>query len=164
MTSWPCQALLSMEFSRQEYWSGMSLFSWLFRPHGPQHARLPCPSPYSRVCSDSCSLSQWCHPIISSFVIAFSSCLQSFPASGSFLVNWFFASGGWSIEASASASVLPWIFRIDFLQDGLVGSPCSPRDSQVSSPTPQFKNINSSVLSLLYGPVLTSIHDYWKKP
>ena len=56
-----------------------------------------------------------------------------------------------------------WIFRADFLQDWLVGSPCSPRDSQESSPTPHFKSISSSVLSLLYGPTLTSVHDYWGK-
>ena len=56
-----------------------------------------------------------------------------------------------------------WIFRTDFLQDGQVGSPCSPRDAQESSPTTQFKSINSSVFNLLYGPMLTSIHDYWKK-
>ena len=56
----------------------------------------------------------------------------------------------------------PWIFRTDFLSDGLVWSPCSPRASQESSPTPQFKSINSLVLSFLYGPALTSIHDYWK--
>ena len=55
-----------------------------------------------------------------------------------------------------------WIFRVDFLQDWLVGSSCSPRDSQESSPTPQFKSINSLVLSFPYGPTLTSIHDYWK--
>ena len=55
-----------------------------------------------------------------------------------------------------------WIFRIDFLKDGLVWSPCSPRDSQESSPAPHFESINSLVLSLLYGPALTSIHDYWK--
>ena len=55
-----------------------------------------------------------------------------------------------------------WIFRADLLQNGLVGSPCSPRDSQESSPTPQFKSINSSALSFLYSPTLTSIHDYWK--
>ena len=55
-----------------------------------------------------------------------------------------------------------WIFRTDLLQDWLVGSPCSPRDSQESSPTPQFKSINSSALSFIYGPILTSIHDYWK--
>ena len=56
-----------------------------------------------------------------------------------------------------------WIFRTDFLQDGLVGSPCSPRDSQESSPTPQFKSISSSMLSFLCSPILTTTHDYWKK-
>ena len=67
----------------------------------------------------------------------------------------------WSISFSISPSN-EWIFRTDFLQDGLVGSLCSPRDSQESSPTPQFKSINSSALSLLHSPPLTSIHDYWK--
>ena len=66
----------------------------------------------------------------------------------------------WSFSFSISPS--KWIFRTDFLYDGLVGSPCSPRDSQESSPTPQFKSINSSGLSFLYSPTLTSIHDYWK--
>ena len=76
-------------------------------PHGLQHARPPCPSPALRVCSNSCPLSRWCHPTISCSVIPFSSRLQSFPASGSFLVSQFFASGGQSIGVSASASVLP---------------------------------------------------------
>ena len=71
-------------------------------PHGLQCARLPCPSPTPGACSNSCPLSQWCHPTILSFVIPFSSCLQSFPASGSFPVSQFFASGGQSIGASAS--------------------------------------------------------------
>ena len=61
-----------------------------------------------------------------------------------------------------SFSICPWVFRADFLQDWLVGSPCSPRDSQESSPAPQFESINSSVLSLLYGRTLTSVLDYWK--
>ena len=74
--------------------------SWL------QHARLSCPSPTPGACSNSCPLSQWCHPTISSSVIPFS-CLQSFPASGSFLMSQFFASRGQSIGVSASASVLP---------------------------------------------------------
>ena len=77
------------------------------RPHGLQYARFPCPSPTLRACSNSCSLSQWCHPIISSSVIPFSSCLQSFPASGSFPMSQFFTSGCESIGASALASVLP---------------------------------------------------------
>ena len=75
-------------------------------PHGLQHARLPCPLPTPRPCSDPCLSSQWCHPTISSSAIPFS-CLQSCPASGSFPMSQFFASGGQSIGASASASVLP---------------------------------------------------------
>ena len=77
------------------------------RPHGLQHTRLPCPSPTPRACWNSCPSNQWCHPTISSSVISFSSCLQSFPASGSFPVSQFFTSGSQSIGVSASASVLP---------------------------------------------------------
>ena len=76
-------------------------------PHGLKHARLPCPSSTPKVHTNPCPLSQWCHPTISSSVICFSSCPQSFPASGSFLMSQLFASGGQSIGASASASVLP---------------------------------------------------------
>ena len=102
-------------------------------PHGWQHARLPCPSPTSRAFSDSCPLSQWCHPAISSSVVPFS-CLQSFPASGSFPMSQCFASGGQSIRASASASVLPMSIQ-DWLPLGWTGwiSYCL-RDSQESSP------------------------------
>ena len=96
---------------------------------------------------------------ISSSVIPISSCLQSFPASESFPVSQFFASGGQSIGASASASVLPMNIQDRFPLGGLVGSPCSPTDSQESSPTPQFKSINSSALNFLYSLTLTSIHD-----
>ena len=77
------------------------------RPHGLQHARPPCPSPTPRVYSNSCPLSQWWHPTISSSVVPFSSHLQSFPASGSFPISQFFTLGGQSIGVSASASVLP---------------------------------------------------------
>ena len=77
------------------------------RPHGLQHTRPPCPSPTPRVYSNSCPLSWWCYPTISSSVVPFSSCLQSFPASRSFLMSQFFASGGRSIGVSASASVFP---------------------------------------------------------
>ena len=94
-------------------------------------------------------------------VILFSSRLQSFPASGSFPMSQLFTSGGQSIGVSASTSVLPMNIQ-DWFPLGLVGSPYSPRDSQESSPTPQFKNVNSSALSFLYNPTLTSIHDYWK--
>ena len=76
-------------------------------PHGLQHARLPCPSPTPGAYSNSCPSRQWCHPIISSSVVPFSACPQSFPASGSFPMSQFFASGGQSIGVSASTSVLP---------------------------------------------------------
>ena len=84
-----------------------SVMSDSLQPHGLQHARSPCPSPVPGVSSNSCPLSQWCHPTISSAVVPFSSCLQSFPASWSFPMSQFFASGGQSIGVSASASVLP---------------------------------------------------------
>ena len=92
---------LSVQFS-------CSVWSDSLRLRGLQHARLPCPSPSPRVCSNSCPLSRWCHPTISSSsVVPFSSCLQSFLASGSFLMSQFFTSGDQSIDASASAPVLP---------------------------------------------------------
>ena len=90
------------------------------RPHGLQHARLACPSPTPRACSNSCQLSRWCHPNISSSVIPFSCCLPSFPTSGSFPVSQFFASGGQSIGAPASASVLPMNIQ-DWFPLGLTG-------------------------------------------
>ena len=77
------------------------------RPDGLQHTRPPCPSPNPRVYANSCPLSQWCHPTISSSVVPFSSCLQSFPASGSFQMSQLFVSGGQSTGVSASGSVLP---------------------------------------------------------
>ena len=83
--------------------------------HGIQHTRLLCPSPIPGAYSNSCPSSQWCHPTTSSSVLSFSSCLQSFPASGCFPISQLFASGGQSIGVSASASVLQWIFRTDFL-------------------------------------------------
>ena len=91
--------LSSVQFSH-------SVVSNSLQPHGPQHARPPCPSPTPGVYSDSCPLSWWCHPTISSSVIPFSSHLQSFPASGSFQMSQFFTSGGQSIGVSTSASVL----------------------------------------------------------
>ena len=139
-----------------------SVVSDYLRPHGLQHARFPCPSPTPGAYSKSYPSSRWCHPTISSSVVPFSSCLQSFQASGSFLVSQYFASGGQSIGVSTSASVLTMNIQDWFLKDGLGGSPCSPRDSQESSSTPQFKSINSSALSFLYSPTLTYIHDYWK--
>ena len=83
-----------------------SVVSDSLRPHGLQHARLPCPLPASGACSNSCPLSRWCHPNISSSVVPFSSCLQTLPATGSFLRSQFITPGGQSIGVSASASLL----------------------------------------------------------
>ena len=129
-------------------------------PHGPQPAKPPCPSLTSRAYSNSCSSSWWCHPTISSSVNSFSSCLQSFPASGSFPMSQFFVSGAQSIRASAPASVLPMNIKGWFPLEltGLI----SLLSKELSGifPAPQFKSINSLAVSPLYG--LTSIHDYWK--
>ena len=139
-----------------------SVVSDSLRPHGLQHSRPLCPSPTPRVYSNSCPLSQWCHPTISSSVVPFSSRLQSFPASGSFPMSQLFASGGQSIRVSVSTSVLPmniqdcfplgWIGWISLLSKGF---------SRVFSNTRVQKHqIFSAQLS--YSPTLTSIHDYWK--
>ena len=95
-----CLRISSVQFS-------CSVVSDSLGPCGPQHARLPCPSPTPGTCSNSCPSSQWCHPTISSSVAPFSCCLQSSPALGSLLMNQFFTSGGQNIGVSASASVLP---------------------------------------------------------
>ena len=202
-------------------------------PHELQHARLPCPSPSPTVCSNTCPLSQWCHPTISSSVVPFSSCHQSFPASGSFPVNWLFASGGQRIRASASVlsvNIQGWfhlgLTSLILLSKGFwrvfssttvwkdpffgtqpsfyfpgasVGRVClqckRPRFHTWMGripwrrkwpPTPVFllgeshgqteepgglQSMGSQrvkhdrvtyTFSLLYGPALTSIHDYWK--
>ena len=144
-----------VQFSR----SVVSNFLW---PRGLQHARPPCPSPTPRVYSDSSPLSWWCHPTILSSVVRFSSCLQSFPASGFFKRVSSLHEVAKVLEFQLQHQSFQWIFSTDFLKDGLVGSPWSPRDSEKSSPTPQFKSIQSLVVSFLYSPSVTSIHDYWK--
>ena len=95
----------SVEFSSVQ--SSRSVVSDSLRPHEPQHARPPCPSPTPGVYSNSCSSSRWCHPVISPSVVPFSSCRQSFPASGSFPMSQLFTSGGQSTGVSVSTSVLP---------------------------------------------------------
>ena len=97
-----------------------SVMSSSLRPHGLQLARLSCPSPTPGACSNSCPSSRWCHPTISYSVIPFSSCLQSFSASGSFPMSQFFSSGGQSIGVSALASVLPMNIQ-DWFPLGLTG-------------------------------------------
>ena len=155
-----------METSNFPWWpSGSVQFSCSFvcntmQPLGLQHNRISCPSATPGDCSNSYPASGWCHSTISSSVIPFSSCLQSFPASGSFPMSQLFTSGGQNI--GASALVLPMNIQ-DWFPLGLTGLISgSPRDSQASSPTPQFKSINSLALCFLYSPTLTSTHDYWK--
>ena len=145
----------SVQFSR-------SVTSDSLRPHESQHARPPWPSPTPGVHSNSRPSSRWCHPAISSSIVPFSSCPQSLPASESFPVNQLFPWGGQSIGVSALSSFLPkntqdwspleWTGWISLQFKGL----------SRSSPTSQFKSINSSVPSLFYSPTLTSIHDPWK--
>ena len=130
----------------------------LFATHGLQHARPPCPSPTVGAYSNPCPLSRWCHPTISSSVIPFSSHLQSFPVSGSFPMSQFFASGGQSIGVSASTSVPPMNIQ-DWFPLRLTGLiSLQSRDSQESSPTPQFKSINYSVLNLLCWSIVKRYH------
>ena len=145
----------SVQFSR----SAVSDSLW---PHGLQHARPPCPSPTPRVYPNSCPLSWWCHPTISSSVVPFSSCPQSFPAAGSFQMSQLFTSGGQTTGVSASTSVLPMNIQ-DWFPLGWTGwiSLQSKGLSRVFSNTTVQKH-HSSILIFLYSPTLTSTHDYWK--
>ena len=129
--------------------------------HWPQHARPPCPSPTPRAYSNSCPLSQWCHPTFSYSAVSFFSWIRSSPASGSIPMSQFFAPGWQSIGDSASTSHLLMKSQ-DWLPLGLTGLNLQSKGSQESSPTPQFKSINSSVLSFFNGPTFTSIQDCWK--
>ena len=132
------------------------------RPHESQHARPPCPSPASGVCSNSCPSSWWCHPAISSSVIPFSSCPQPLPASGSLPMSQLFTWGGQSTGVSASASVLPMNTQ-DWCPLGWTGwiSLQSKGRSRVFSNT-TVPNHQFFGASFLYSPTLTSIHDHWK--
>ena len=127
-----------------------------------QHTRLPSPSLSPGVCSNLCPLSQWCHPFNSSSVAPFLpwiiSSIRVFSNESALCIRW---QKYWSFTFSISPSN-EYSGLISFRIDSLVWSPCSPKDSQESSPAPQFESISSSTLSLLYGPTLTSIHDYWK--
>ena len=107
-----------------QFSSGHSVISNLLRPHGLQHSRLPCPSPPPRACSNSCPSSWWCHATISFSNIPFSSCLQSFPASGSFPGSQFFASGGRSMVAAASALQNTWVHKLSNPDDESLNVQC----------------------------------------
>ena len=133
--------------------------SYSLLPHGLQHTRLPCPSLSPRVCSNSCPLSQWCHPTSSSSVTPFSSCLQSFPASGSFPMTAFYIRWPkYRCFSISPSNEYPGLisFRIDRFDLLAVG--LFKRLLQHHS----LKASNSSALSLLQGPTLTSVQDYWK--
>ena len=154
-TYYSARVLRSVQFSRLVVSDSL----W---PHELQHTRPPCPSTTPGVHSNSCPSSQWCHPTISSSVVPFSSCPQFHPASESLPMNQLFAWGGQSTGVSALASVPPkksqgwspseWTGWISLQSKGI----------QEFSPTPQFKSINSSALSLLHSPTLTSIHNHRK--
>ena len=136
-----CPAMTSTERSSSVQFTSVAQSCLTLWPHGLQHARLPCPSPTPGAYSNSCPLSRWCHPTISSSVIPFSSsvipfssCVQSFPALGSFPMNQFFHLVAKVLEFQLQHQSFQWIFRVDLLLDWLVWS-CSPRDSQDFSST-----------------------------
>ena len=137
-----------------------SVVSNSLQSHGLQYAKHPCPSPSPGVHSNSCPLSQWGHLPILSPIFPFSSCLQSFPASGYFSMSWLFKSGGQSIGASDSASFLPMKIQSWFPLGWIGWSPCSPRHSQQSCLAPQFESISSSELAFFM--VQYSHPYYWK--
>ena len=154
--------LLETAFSSVQFISVTQSCPTLYDPMYRSMPGLPVPSPSPGVHSDSRPSSPWCHPAISSSMVPWSSCPQSLPASESFpMIN-----SSHEVAKVLELQLYHHSFqrnpRINLLQNGLVGSPCSPRDSQESSPTPHFKSISSSVLSLFHSPTLTSIRDHWK--
>ena len=146
-------------WSSHQFSSIMSNTLW---PHEPQHARPPCPSPTHVVYSDSCPSSRWCHPTISShrslLLPPIPPSIRVFSNESTLHMRW---PKYWEFQLQHQS--FQWTPRTDLFKDGLVGSPCSPRDSQESSPTQQFKSINFSVLSFHHSPTLMFILDHWKK-
>ena len=147
-------------YPNQSIWFSCSVMSDSLWPHGLQHNRFPCPLPNPTACSNSVYQVRItlkpAHPLSSPSPPAFNlSRHQS-------VFKWVSYSRQVAKVLELQHQSLQWTFRTDFLYDWLVSSSCSPRDFQESSPTPQLKSINSSVLSFLYSPSLTSIHDYWK--
>ena len=147
--------MIRIQFSR----SVLSNSLW---PHGLQHTRPTCPLPMPTVYSNSSSLSQWCHPTISSSVVPFSSRLQSFPESGSFQISQLFPSGGLSIGVSASTSVLPMSIQDWFPLRGAGWISLQSKGLSRVFSNSTVQSINFSALSFLYSPTLTFIHDYRK--
>ena len=163
-----CQLLLLWPIKpyRSSPLTAVLLFSCHLRPTvcDPMSCRLPSPSLFSWVCSNSCPLSQWCHPTVSFSVALFSFCPQSFPASGSFPIRWLFASGGQSVGTSASASVLPmniqgwfslgWTGLVSLLSKGLptVFSSTRVRKHQFFSTQPSLWSNSHTCTWLLEKP------------
>ena len=143
-----------------QFRSVQSVVSDSLWPHGLQHTRPPCPSPTPRDHSNSRTSSQWCHPTISSTAVPFSFRPQSFPASGSFQMSQFFASGGQIIGVSASAWVLPMNIQVWFPLGWTCWISLQSKGFSRVFPTSEFKSMNSSALSFLYSTILTSIHDH----
>ena len=134
--------------------------SFVQLPHELQHAGFPV-FHYLLEFAQTHVHWEWWHPTSASFIALFPSCPQSFPASGCFPMSWLLVSGGQSIGASALASILSLNIQYWFPL-GFTALILQFRGSQESSPISQFKSISSSELSLIYGPIFTSIHDYWK--
>ena len=147
---WGTEWISSVQFGRSVVFDSL-------RPQEPQHARPPYPSPTPGIYPNPCPSSQWCHPTISSSVVPFSSCLQSFPASGSFPMSRLSTSDGPSIRASAS--VLPMNIQAWFPLRLTSSISLQSKGLSKSSLAPQFKSTNSSVLSL-HRSTLTSIYNY----
>ena len=166
MIEYTCTYLYEVSFfiqSLSQSGSSVAQLCLTLRLHELQQNRLPCPSPNPGACSNLCTSSQWCHPTISSCHPLLLLLPSVFPNIRVFF--WWVSSlhqVAKVLELQLQHQSFQWIFRIDFILDWLVWSPCSPRNSQESSSTPQFKSINSSVFNLLYGPTLTSLNDYWR--
>ena len=153
---WPEETWKKCPISSVQF--NLLVMSNSMQPQGLQHTRLPCPSPAPGACSKSCPLSWWCHSIILTSVVLFSSCLQSFPVSGSFPKSQFFPSCGQSIGVPASASIPPMNIQDWF--PGLISLQSKGLSSIFSNITVQKHQFFS--IQLLYSPTVTSIHDYWK--
>ena len=128
--------------------------------HELQHSRLLCLSRSPRICSNSCPLRWWCYLTISSTVFPFSPAFNL--SQHQDLFQWVGSSFQVARVLEVQHQYFQWIVRVDFLCDWLIWSPCCPRNSEESSPALQFKSINFSVLSFLYGSTFTSVHDYRK--
>ena len=154
-TRWQASKVLGYLINRLSVQFSCSVMCNSLWPHGLQHARPPCASPPPGAYSNSCPLSRWCHPAISSSVVPFSSDLQSFPTSGSFPMSQFFTSGFKILEFQLQYQSFQWIFRVDLLAvPGTLKSLLQHHSSKAS--------VLKTSAHLLHGPTLTPVHDYWQ--